>query len=183
MKIVQRLLNDVLVIKPDIFNDNRGFFFESYSYKKMQELGVTCDFVQDNHSLSKSKDTIRGMHFQHHPMAQTKLVRVIAGEIENFVVDIRKESKSYLKYESVVISNDNKLLLYIPKGFANGFKTLTENCEVIYKVDNYYSPEHDVTFRYDDPEIGINWNIDNPTISERDKHAKLFSEISGKAEF
>jgi len=183
MKILKKLIENVLVIEPTIFEDNRGIFFESFSHKKMQELGIFEKFLQDNHSMSKQRGTIRGMHFQSAPMAQSKLVRVVSGEIENFVVDIRSESETFQKYDSVVLSNKNKLILYIPKGFANGFKTMTDNVEVLYKVDNYYSPENDYSFRYDDSDIGIDWKVDNPVLSERDFKAPLFSEIKKKAIF
>ena len=183
MEIIKRLLDDVLVIKPVSFKDNRGIFYESYSHQKMKELGISETFLQDNHSLSRQKGTIRGMHFQSAPMAQSKLVRVVSGNIENFVVDLRSKSKNYLKFASVNLSEKNNLLLYIPKGFANGFKTMTDNVEVLYKVDNYYSPENDYSFRYNDPDIGIDWGVDNPILSERDLKAPMFSEIKEKAIF
>ncbi|KAA3631363.1 MAG: dTDP-4-dehydrorhamnose 3,5-epimerase [Calditrichaeota bacterium] len=179
MKIIKHLFDDVLVIEPKIFDDNRGFFFESYHDTKMANLGISVRFVQDNHSYSKFKNTIRGMHFQSDNFAQSKLVRVIKGEIENFVVDIRRSSKSFLKYDSYILSAENKYMLYIPRGFANGFKTLTDGCEVLYKVDNYYSPKFDHAFRFDDPEIGIQWNVNNPILSDRDRNAPYFADIKG----
>ena len=178
MQIEKILFDKVLVIKPQIFSDNRGYFFESYQYEKCKALGITSVFVQDNHSYSKDAGTVRGMHFQIPPNAQSKLIRVIRGAIINFVVDIRKNSPAFMKYEFVELSSDNNLFLYIPVGFANGFQTLTDDCEVLYKVDNFYAPESDMSFAYNDPQIGIDWKLDKAILSERDKKAPLFSDIS-----
>ena len=177
MQIVNTIFDSVFLITPKVFYDNRGFFLESYQKEKLSQLGIHTEFVQDNHSLSKDVGTIRGMHFQSPPHAQAKLIRVLAGTIENFIVDIRKNSPTYKQFDSVKLSSENKQFLYIPKGFANGFKTLTTNCEVLYKVDNYYSLESDKTFLYNDTEIGIEWDVESPVLSEKDKKALPFSEI------
>ncbi len=177
MQLIKTIFESVLLIEPNLFKDNRGFFFESYQKKKLKLLGIEREFVQDNHSFSKDIGTIRGMHFQSPPNAQAKLIRVLSGSVTNYIVDIRKNSPTFKQFDFVQLSSENKLLLYIPVGFANGFKTLEENCEVLYKVDNFYAPESDHSFAYNDIEIGIDWGISTPVLSERDEKAPLFSEI------
>ena len=177
MQLIKKIFDSVLIIEPQLFKDNRGCFFESYRFDKLKQLGITSQFKQDNQSFSRATNTLRGMHFQLEPMPQAKLVRVIRGAIKNYVIDIRINSPFYKQYDSVTLTQENRYMLYIPAGFANGFVTLQPDTEVLYKVDNYYSPEHDRAFRYDDPEIGIKWNIDNPVLSERDSRAPLFSEV------
>lgn len=177
MQIENKFFEKVLVIKPKIFADNRGFFYESYQFEKCKALGIDMAFLQDNHSYSKEAGTIRGMHFQNPPNAQSKLIRVVRGAIINKIVDIRRNSPTFLNFESVELSAENNLFLYIPVGFANGFETLTNDCEVLYKVDAYYAPESDMSFAFNDPEIGINWNVKKPILSERDSIAPKFAEI------
>ncbi len=177
MKIIKTIFDSVLLIKPQVFEDNRGFFFESYQKEKLLTLGISNDFIQDNQSFSKDADTIRGMHFQSPPHAQAKLIRVIGGAILNVVIDIRKGSPSFKKYDTFELSSENKLLLYLPIGFANGFKTLEADCEIQYKVDNYYAPEFDNSFAYNDSEIGIKWDVQSPILSERDAKAPRLEEI------
>lgn len=177
MNIIKTIFESVLLIEPKVFKDNRGFFFESFQKEKLKLLGIDREFIQDNHSFSKDADTIRGMHFQSPPNAQAKLIRVIRGSIENFIIDIRKNSPTFKQFDSVQLSSENKLQLYIPPGFANGFKTLERNCEILYKVDKYYAPESDISFAYNDSEIGINWNTSSPILSNRDQDAPSFSDI------
>ena len=177
MKTSNTKFSEVLIIEPNLFEDNRGWFFESYTREKYLDLGISTEFTQDNHSLSIDKHTIRGMHFQLNPKAQTKLIRVSSGSIINFVVDIRTGSPTYGQYDSIALDSINKKHLYLPIGFANGFITLTENTEIIYKVDNYYSPEHDRSFRWNDPDININWPTDNPILSERDIKAPMLKDV------
>lgn len=176
MNVIKTEIPEVKIIEPDVFGDSRGWFYESYSYKKFKEQGIDTEFVQDNRSYSKEKGTLRGLHFQKAPMAQTKLVSCTRGEILDVAVDLRKDSKTYLKWVSVVLTAENKRMLYIPKGFAHGFLTLTEDVEVLYKVDNYYSPEHDRSIRFDDEEIGVNWDTKNPILSAKDKNAPLLKD-------
>ena len=176
MKITDTALSEVKLIEPDVFGDNRGWFYESYSYKKLKELGIDVEFVQDNRSYSKEKGTLRGIHFQKHPMAQAKLISCTRGKILDVAVDLRKGSPTYLKWISVELNEDNKHMLFIPKGFGHGFVTLSEDVEVLYKVDEYYSGEHDRSIRYDDSQIGVQWNITDPVLSAKDKNAPLLSE-------
>jgi len=176
LKIIKTKIEGVCIIEPKVFGDHRGWFMESYSKMKFEENGININFVQDNHSLSAKKGTIRGLHFQNNPMAQTKLVRCTRGKILDVAVDIRKNSPTYKQWISVELSEENKKQLLIPKGFAHGFLTLTDNVEVQYKVDEYYSPEYDRSIRYDDPDIGIDWGIDNPILSEKDKSAPLLKD-------
>lgn len=176
MKIIETLLKEVRIIEPQVFGDNRGWFYESYSYEKLKNLGIDVKFVQDNRSFSKEKGTLRGIHFQKNPMAQTKLITCTRGKILDVAVDLRKGSPDYLKWISVELSEENKLMLFIPKGFGHGFVTLTDDVEVLYKVDEYYSREHDRSIRYDDKEIGVDWGVSNPVLSDKDKNAPLLNE-------
>lgn len=176
MKIINTEIAEVKIVKPQVFGDNRGWFYESYSYEKLKNLGIDTCFVQDNRSYSAEKGTLRGIHFQKTPMAQTKLITCTRGRILDVAVDLRKGSPTYLKWISVELSEDNKLMLYIPKGFGHGFVTLSENVEVLYKVDEYYSKEHDRSIKFDDKEIGVNWGTVNPVLSEKDKTAPTLSE-------
>lgn len=164
-------IEDVLIIVPEVHGDSRGWFVETYSKEKFRKLGINIDFVQDNHSFSVQRGTIRGLHVQIYPKAQTKIVRCTRGRIFDFAVDLRKKSPTFRKWVSVELTEENKWQLLIPKGFAHGFITLTDNVEVQYKVDEYYSAEHDRSIRYDDIQIGINWGIDNPVLSNKDLNA------------
>ena len=169
-------LEGVYIITPQVFGDHRGWFCETYSAQKFHEIGIDTVFVQDNQSYSKEKNTIRGLHFQLAPKAQTKLLRCTRGKILDVAVDIRKGSKQFGKWVAVELSAENKKMIYIPKGFAHAFLTLSEDVEVQYKVDQYYSPEHDRSILFSDPAIGIDWGIDNPILSEKDLKAPLLSE-------
>lgn len=165
---------DVFLIKPAVFEDNRGFFMESYSKEKFEKLDIHFEFLQDNHSLSKEKGVLRGLHYQLAPKAQTKLVRVIAGSIYDVIVDMRRNSPTCGMWQGFELSAENKLQLLIPKGFAHGFVTLTDNVEVQYKVDEFYSAEHDRGIAWDDPFLNINWEISNPILSDKDKNHPSF---------
>ena len=176
MKIIDTALSEVKLIEPAVFGDNRGWFYESYSYEKLKALGIDVKFVQDNRSYSKEKGTLRGIHFQKTPMAQSKLICCTRGKILDVAVDLRRGSPTYLKWISVELSEENKHMLFIPKGFGHGFVTLTEDVEVLYKVDEYYSKEHDRSIRFDDKEIGVEWNIDRPVLSQKDKDAPLLCD-------
>jgi len=176
MKIIDTAITEVKLIEPAVFGDNRGWFYESYSYEKLRALGIDVKFVQDNRSYSKEKGTLRGIHFQKTPMAQSKLICCTRGKILDVAVDLRKDSPTYLKWISAVLSEENKLMLFIPKGFGHGFVTLTEDVEVLYKVDEYYSKDHDRSIRFDDKEIGVDWGVTEAVLSEKDKNAPLLCD-------
>ena len=176
MNIIKTEIEDVLIIELKVFGDNRGWFAETYSKEKFKQLGIDVEFIQDNHSFSAQKGVLRGLHFQQPPMAQTKLVRCTRGEILDVAVDIRQGSPTYKKWVAVKLTEDNKRQLLLPKGFAHGFVTLTDNVEVHYKVDEYYSPENDRGICYDDPEINVDWGIDDPILSEKDMKAPLLAD-------
>ena len=176
MNTIKTDIEDVIIIEPKVFGDHRGWFTETYSKEKFREFGINIDFIQDNHSLSAQKGTLRGLHFQLNPKAQTKLVRCTKGKILDVAVDIREGSPTYKKWVAVELTEENKKQLLVPKGFAHGFITLTDNVEVQYKVDENYSPENDRSIRYDDPEIGVDWGIDSPILSEKDLNAPMLSE-------
>jgi len=176
MNAIQKKLNGLLVLEPMIFADNRGFFMESYSRSKYNEIGIGQEFVQDNHSLSLVEGTVRGLHYQLNPKAQSKLIRVVRGETLEVAVDIRRGSPTFGQHFTVVLSAENKRQFYIPRGFAAGFCCLTPEAEVLYKVDEYYTPEMERSFRWDDPDIGIDWPVESPVLSERDRQAPLFAD-------
>ncbi|BCJ87798.1 dTDP-4-dehydrorhamnose 3,5-epimerase [Effusibacillus dendaii] len=169
MKITETKLSGVFIIEPDVFEDHRGFFMESYNQEKFRGLGLDFNFVQDNQSLSVEVGTLRGLHYQLEPKAQTKLVRVLSGAIYDVAVDIRKNSPTFGQWVAVELSVANKKQLLIPKGFAHGFCTIEPNTMVFYKVDEFYSPEHDRGILWNDPEIGIPWPTDNPVLSQKDQ--------------
>ena len=169
MKITKTKLEGVVIIEPDVFGDNRGFFMESWNKKKMAEAGLDYDFVQDNHSKSTVKGTLRGIHFQQGDKAQAKLVRCVKGAVLDVAVDLRKNSPTFKQWVGVELSEENKKQLLIPRGFGHGFVTLTDDVEFLYKADNYYAPEADAGIRWNDPEIGIEWGVENPILSDKDK--------------
>lgn len=173
MKKVETSLPEVYIIEPRVFGDYRGWFMETWSEAKLKELGINKNFVQDNHSFTAKKGTIRGLHFQNDPMAQCKIVRCTVGVLLDVAVDIRKGSPNYLRWVAVELSAENKLQLLIPRGFAHAFLTLTDDVEFVYKVDNLYSKECDRSIRFDDPTIGVNWQIINPILSDKDLNAPL----------
>jgi len=169
-------LDGVFEISPRKFGDDRGFFSETYNANSFTEAGIDLTFVQDNHSFSAAKGVVRGLHYQLPPFAQDKLVRVTRGAILDVAVDIRKSSLTFGKWVALEVSAEKWNQILVPKGFAHGFMTLVENTEVIYKVTNYYSPEHDRSIRFDDPDIGIDWPITSSGVqlSDKDQKAPLF---------
>ncbi|MDP9677242.1 dTDP-4-dehydrorhamnose 3,5-epimerase [Paenibacillus sp. SEL3] len=169
-------LHDVKIIEPVVHGDHRGFFMESYNEQLLKEKGIDCTFVQDNHSLSAEPGVIRGLHYQLEPKAQTKLVRVISGAIYDVALDIRHSSPTFGKWIGVILSEYNQRQLLVPKGFAHGFCTLTPNTQVIYKVDEYYSPEHDRGILWNDPALDINWPISQAILSEKDEKHPVLAE-------
>ena len=171
--IAGRKLTEIKIIQPTVFEDNRGFFMESYNAERFADNGISVYFVQDNHSLSLQKGVVRGLHYQLNPKAQSKLVRVTAGAIYDVVVDIRKGSPTFGQWEGFELSSKNKYQLFVPQGFAHGFCTLTENTEVQYKVDQLYSVELDRGVLWNDPAIGIEWPVDKPILSEKETRSPL----------
>lgn len=169
MKITKTKLDGVVIVEPDVFGDNRGFFMESWNKKKMEEAGLFYDFVQDNHSKSTVKDTLRGIHFQKGDKAQAKLVRCVKGAVLDVAVDLRRNSPTFKQWVGVELSAENKKQLLIPRGFGHGFLTLTDDVEFLYKADNYYAPEADAGIRWNDLDIGVEWGVENPILSEKDK--------------
>ena len=164
MELIKTEIEDLYIIETKVFEDNRGWFTESYSAKKFKDNGIDIEFIQDNHSLSKEKGVLRGLHFQLQPKAQTKLVRCTRGSIYDVAVDLREGSPTFKNWFGVELSAENKKQFLIPKGFAHGFLTLSDNSEVQYKVDEYYAPEYDRSIRFDDPEINVDWGIENPIL-------------------
>lgn len=177
MKRVETKLDGVFILEPNVFGDARGFFMESYNRRAFREIGIALDFVQDNHSLSEAAGIIRGLHFQTGPMAQSKLVRVLTGAIYDVAVDIRPDSPTFGQWVGVVLSEENKRQLFVPKGFAHGFCTLVPNTQVLYKVDQYYSPEHDRGILWSDPDLAIDWPVRAPQLSEKDRNLPLLREL------
>ncbi|KAA0560843.1 dTDP-4-dehydrorhamnose 3,5-epimerase [Bacillus sp. CH30_1T] len=177
MQVVKTHIEDILIIEPNVFGDHRGWFMETYNKEKFKEGGIDFQFVQDNQSLSVKKGTLRGLHYQLNPKAQTKLVRCTRGSIFDVAVDIRKESPTFGQWYGIELSRENKKQLLVPKGFAHGFMTLTDNVEVQYKVDELYALEYDCGIAWDDPEIGIEWPEDiTPVLSAKDKKAPLLKD-------
>lgn len=179
MNITETILPGVLEITPKRFGDHRGFFSETWNKTAWAAAGIDLNFVQDNHSLSATKGTLRGLHFQTPPHAQDKLVRVIAGSILDVAVDIRRGSPTYGKWVRVELSAENGKQLLVPKGFLHGFLTLTPDCQVVYKCTDVYAPDCDGGIRWDDPGIGIDWGVSAAalTLSDKDKVAPLLADF------
>lgn len=176
MKVIHTAIPDLLIIAPKVFGDDRGFFFESFSKRKFAELtGRHVDFVQDNHSRS-TQNVLRGLHYQiQHP--QAKLVRVVQGAVLDVAVDIRKNSPTFGQHVSMELSAENKVMLWVPEGFAHGFLTLTETAEFLYKTTDYWFPEHERCIRWDDPSLAIDWKLQAaPIVSGKDAQGKSFAE-------
>ena len=179
MRIVETLLPGVLIIEPDVFGDDRGYFYESFNEKRFHEqIGITINFIQDNESKSKY-GVVRGLHFQKGEFAQAKLVHVAKGRIIDVAVDIRKESPTFGKYVATELSDSNHRLLFIPRGYAHGFSVLSEEVIFQYKCDNYYQPQAEGGVLWSDPDIGINWQLplSDITLSEKDKKHPLLKDI------
>lgn len=173
---VKTPLTGVVIVEPRVFNDERGFFLESYKKSDFSDNGIDLEFNQDNYSVS-SKNVLRGLHFQNPPYGQAKLVRVIKGAVWDVAVDIRKESPSFKEWFGLELSEDNKKMLYIPEGFAHGFVALTGEVHLLYKCSNEYSAEHDAGIIWNDPDIGIEWPVENPLLSEKDRELPFLRDI------
>jgi len=176
MKFKKTKFDDAWIIEPQVFQDERGFFFESFSYKWFEKKEIFTHFLQDNHAKSNKRGILRGLHFQLPPYTQTKLVRVVKGSVFDVIVDIRKESKTFGQWQGFELSEKNFLILYIPKGFAHGYCTLEDNTEFVYKVDNMYAPQSEGGIIWNDPEIHINWPVEDPVLVDRDRKWKKFTE-------
>ena len=176
MNVIETKLPGVVIVEPQVFGDHRGWFMESWSRKTMEAHGLNYDFVQDNQSYTARKGTLRGIHFQQYPMAQTKLVRVTRGAVMDVAVDLRKDSPTYRQWVAVELSAENRKQLLIPQGFGHAFLTLTDDVEFVYKCDNFYSKEHDRNIRFDDPELGVEWGIAEPILSEKDAAAPFLKD-------
>lgn len=180
MQVVETEIPDVKLITPKKFGDHRGFFSETYNRKSLAEAGIELDFVQDNHSRSAEKGVLRGLHFQIPPYAQDKLVRVIRGAVLDVAVDIRRSSPTFGRHVTAELTADNWTQILVPRGFAHGFITLEPDTEVIYKVTNYYAPDHDRGLLWNDPELNIEWPVNGqaPILSDKDKQQPRFAELT-----
>ena len=177
MQFTKTDIEGVWIITPVVHEDARGFFLESFSAKEFEDRGLPSHFVQDNHSRSNQAGVLRGMHFQRPPFAQSKLIRIVAGSVFDVVVDLRKGSKTFGQWRGFSMSDADKRMIYIPKGLAHGYCTLAAGTEFLYKVDSFYSPQHDAGIRWNDPGVGIQWPIHNPVLSEKDKKLPLLQDI------
>jgi dTDP-4-dehydrorhamnose 3,5-epimerase len=179
MQIERAAIPDVLIIRPKKHGDHRGFFSETFRASALREAGVDLDWVQDNHSFSAARGVVRGLHFQRHPKAQAKLLRVIRGAVFDVAVDIRKGSPTYGRHVAVELSAENWAQIYVPVGFAHGFCTLTENAEVLYKVSAEYGPAEEGGVLWNDPDLGIAWPIgaEQATLSPRDLEWPRFKDF------
>jgi len=178
MKYIKTKIDDLIILEPDVFLDERGYFLESYNQKKFEEIIGKVSFIQDNESKS-TKGILRGLHFQKPPFDQAKLVRCIEGKVLDIAVDLRNESKTYGQYISVELSSKNKKQLFIPRGFAHGFLVQSETAIFSYKVDNFYAPDYDAGIHWNDPILNISWGVDKSEIfvSEKDSKLSLFSDL------
>ncbi|MDP4281695.1 MAG: dTDP-4-dehydrorhamnose 3,5-epimerase [Bacteroidota bacterium] len=176
MEIIKTGIEGVLIIKPDVFRDERGYFFESYNKEKFHAAGLDMNFVQDNESRSR-KGVIRGLHYQAPPFAQGKLVRVMNGAAIDVAVDLRKSSKTFGKWTSATLSGENKWMFWIPEGFAHGFVTQEEDTVFFYKCTNFYNRESERSIRWDDPDLAVDWGVTVPVISGKDEKAPFFRGI------
>lgn len=176
MNVMETNLKGVFVIEPQVFGDSRGWFMETWSKIKLEGAGLNFDFVQDNQSYSAQKGTLRGLHYQLNPMSQAKIVRCTRGTIMDVAVDVRKNSPQFSKWTSVILSGENKKQILIPRGFAHGFLTLSDDVEIQYKADNYYAPHFEGNIRWDDPQIKIDWPFEPTILADKDKNAPTLAE-------
>lgn len=176
MKITELEIPGVRILEPKYFEDYRGYYCETYSKRTLAEYGIDVEFVQDNHSFSIKKGTLRGIHFQNNPVPQIKLVRCTRGRVKDVVVDLRRDSPTFRHWLAVELSAENRRQIWIPSGFGHAFLTLEDNCEVQYKVTGLYEPSLDRAIRWDDPEIAVDWGISDPIISVKDTKAPTLVE-------
>ncbi len=177
MEIIKTEIKDLLIIRPQVFEDDRGYFFESYNRDKFLKHGIDVHFVQDNESRS-GKNVLRGLHFQKPPYAQGKLVRVMRGAVLDVAVDLRKDSSTYGKWASIILNDKNKFMYWVPEGFAHGFRTLEDNTVFFYKCTNVYNKASEGSLAWDDPDLGIDWGAgDPPVLSDKDRQASAFGDF------
>lgn len=169
MKLTPLKLDGASLLEPITHGDHRGYFMESYNEEVLKQLGIHYNFIQDNQSLSAEAGILRGLHYQLNPKAQTKLIRVLSGSIYDVILDIRHNSQTFGQWAGVILSEHNKRQLLVPQGFAHGFCTLVPNTKVFYKVDEYYSPEHDRGILWSDPSLKIDWPVSEPVLSDKDR--------------
>lgn len=179
MEFVQTEFEGLLIIQPKVFEDNRGYFFESYNSSVFTSNGISTSFLQDNQSKS-DKNVLRGLHFQHPPFAQAKLIQVIKGAVLDVVVDLRKNSKTFGKHFKIKLSEENKTMLYVPIGFAHGFLTLCNDTVFSYKCSNVYQKDYEDALLWNDKTLNIDWGIENPILSDKDRVAKTFEKINSQ---
>ena len=177
MEFIPTKLEGVYIVEPKVFGDERGFFLESWSRRDFEDAGLFYDFVQDNHSRSARKGTLRGIHFQRGASAQAKLVRCVRGAVLDVAVDLRRESPTYKQWVAAELSAENHRMLLIPRRFGHGFLTLTEDVEFLYKADNYYDPAADGGIRWNDPELAVKWGVTDPILSKKDQTSPFLREI------
>ncbi|MDD3048727.1 MAG: dTDP-4-dehydrorhamnose 3,5-epimerase [Bacilli bacterium] len=177
MEIIATKLEGCYIIKPDVYEDDRGYFAETYNLDKFRERGINNIFIQDNESLSKKVGIIRGIHLQNEPFSQAKLVSCVQGSVFDVAVDLRKDSPTYKRWIGVELTPENHLQLLIPRGFGHAFQTLKENTIFHYKVDNPYSKNDERAIIYNDPDIGVIWPIKHPSLSEKDLDAKVLKKV------
>ena len=175
LKVIETNLKDCILIEPQVFEDDRGFFLESFNKDHYKSIGIASSFVQDNHS-SSMRNVLRGLHFQRRK-PQGKLVRVVRGEVLDVALDIRPNSPTFKKWEAVKLSEDNKRQFWIPPGFAHGFLVLSDTADFEYKCTEYYYPDDEMTIRWNDPSLQISWGVDSPIISKKDANAPFLSEL------
>ena len=180
MNFIEGKLKGIYIVELKPIIDTRGFFMRTYDKKIFNENNIDRQWLQENHSRSEKKGTIRGLHFQMPPCCETKLIRCVKGSVLDVFVDVRLNSDTFGKWDSVVLSEENKKMAFIPKGFAHGFCSLTDVSEVVYKVDNIYKPENEIGIIWNDYDININWNIENPVLSEKDKKNITLKEFVEK---
>lgn len=176
MNFIQTKIDGVVIVEPAVFGDHRGFFMECWSKHAFEEAGLRYDFVQDNHSSSTVKGTLRGIHFQRGDKAQAKLVRCVCGAVLDVAVDLRPGSSTYGKWVSAELSARNKRMLMIPRGFGHGFVTLTDDVEFLYKADNFYAPESEGGILWNDPELAVDWGVEHPILSAKDERNPLLKD-------
>jgi len=169
-------IKGLILVEPHAFEDERGFFLERYNQKVFQSHGIDIDFVQDNHSQS-AKHVLRGLHFQVPPFAQDKLVWVVRGEVFDVAVDLRRDSPTFGKWQGVTLSEDNRRMLLIPRGFAHGFVTLSERADFCYKTSHFYSQDHDCGLIWNDADVGVDWPVENPILSGKDQRHPTLQKL------
>jgi dTDP-4-dehydrorhamnose 3,5-epimerase len=176
LQVINTEIPGLILIEPKVFPDPRGYFFESFHLERFRETGISAEFVQDNESMSV-KDVLRGLHFQYPPYSQGKLVRVVRGSVQDVAVDLRQGSPAFGKWHSAILSSDNKLMMWIPEGFAHGFMTLEDNTIFQYKCTRFYHPGSETTILWNDPDLAIDWKTGHPIVSDKDTQGIRFKDL------